>query len=54
MEHSTPQPKKSPRTETLIYITTFARLYSPETDNEQAARMAAHSTAHAYAQHVEA
>ena len=37
MPHFTPQ-AKSPKPESLLYITAFARLYSPVPDNEQTAR----------------
>lgn len=37
MPHFTPQ-AKSPKPESLLYITAFARLYSPAPDNEQTAR----------------
>lgn len=40
MQHSTPM-QTSPSARTLIYLTTFARTYAPQPDNEPMARWVA-------------
>lgn len=45
MNHFTHQ-NNSPRKECLNFLRTFARLYSPETDNEHEARRMAHDIAY--------
>ena len=40
MQHST-QKRTTPSAESLLYITTFARVYSPQLHNESSARLIA-------------
>lgn len=40
MEHSTPK-LSAPHADTILFLTTFARFYSPDKHNEYEARLAA-------------
>lgn len=45
MQHSTPQ-RQHPLPETLLYLSTFARAYASQPDNETSARMLARQVAY--------
>ncbi len=46
MHHSTPERAKAPSAESLLFVSAFARLYSPTPDNEATARIVAHNLSH--------
>ncbi len=46
MHHSTSERAKAPSAESLLFVTAFARLYSPTLNNEKVARIIAHDLAH--------